>query len=111
MNVQKNVEQYFAMVTELEKLLPVSANRQEWQSQRNEADALLTSIPSAIRNIQDLLLHAAAKIDTLHEQVSSARDQHLDRLRLVGLLPRNGYWASTHNIFLSSGLSDRGQNA
>lgn len=73
------------MVSELEKLLPVSAGRQDAHPQLNDADTFLKSIPSAIRNIQDLLLHTAAKIDALNERVSTARDLHVDRLRAVSL--------------------------
>jgi hypothetical protein len=39
--VQENVEQYMVMVAELEKLLPLSATRQEGKKQSNDTEEFL----------------------------------------------------------------------
>ena len=81
--LQKNIEQYSAMVSELERLLPLSAGRQDWRPQSRNADDLLTSIPAAIQNMSDLFKYASAKIASLHDRIEAAREQHVLQLRQV----------------------------
>lgn len=87
MLLQKNLEQYFAVVAELEKLLPVSASRQDWPIGNGNADTFLSSIKSAVQNVNDLLMHAASKINALTERMGAAKERHLERLRQVRFCP------------------------
>ncbi len=76
------------MVSELEKLLPLSANsRQDWASRSRSADDLLRSIPAAIQNMSDLFKYASAKIASLHDRIEAAREQHVEKLRQARLCP------------------------
>ena len=83
--LQKNVEQYFAMVSELEKLLPLSASRQDSHAQHQGADDLLRAIPAAIQNMSDLFKYASARIAFLHDRIETAREKRVKRLRQASL--------------------------
>lgn len=93
MLLQKNIEQYVAIVSELEKLLPMSSSRKDGRAQNQSADDLLTSIPAAIQNMSDLFKYASARIATLHDRVETAREQHVQKLRQASL-----FWHQRNNL-------------
>lgn len=81
--LQKNVEQYYAIVVELEKLLPTTSR----QAAREDADTLLRSIPATMQNMSDLFKFASAKLAALHERVEALKDGCLDTLQAVSFSP------------------------
>jgi len=83
LGAQRDVEQYTVMVRELEKLLPLSAAYKD-KAQGNDADEFLRSLPAAMLNMRDLLVHIAAKMEALHTRIEDAKVHFLGQQRAGG---------------------------
>lgn len=75
------VEQYRAMVGELEVVLPGAAGASGMDAQGVDAGQALSE---TLNNLHDVFIHVAADLDTLHEAVAAAKEAHLARQRQVG---------------------------
>jgi hypothetical protein len=88
--VQETMEQYRALVAELEALLPAQLSRKQQQYQQDGdgdgggATAALAALPVVLNNLHDFFNHVAARLEKLHDGVAAARDAFLERRRQVG---------------------------
>lgn len=87
--VQETMEQYRALVAELEALLPAQLSRKQQQYQQEDGDgggaaAALAALPVVLNNLHDFFNHVAARLEKLHDGVAAARDAFLERRRQVG---------------------------
>lgn len=83
------MQQYRALVAELEALLPAQLSRKQQQHQQDDGDgggatAALAVLPVVLNNLHDFFNHVAARLEKLHDGVAAARDAFLERRRQVG---------------------------
>lgn len=87
------MEQYRALVVELEALLPAQLGRKQQQQQQDGggggASAAFTALPVMLHNLHDFFNHVAARLEKLHEGVAGTREAFLERRRevLTALFP------------------------
>jgi hypothetical protein len=87
--VQETMEQYRALVAELEALLPAQLSRKQQQYQQEDGDgggaaAALAALPVVLNNLHDFFNNVAARLEKLHDGVAAARDAFLELRRQVG---------------------------
>ena len=75
------MQQYQKLVAELEHVLPVRGAGGA-RAQAAAADPL-QSLPTALHNLHEFFTYVAARLERLHEAVTTAKDAHLATRRRV----------------------------
>lgn len=83
---QETMEQYRALVAELEVLLPPQLGSRKQQQDGGKTPAALAALPVVLHNLHDFFNHVAARLEKLHDGVASAREAFLERRREVGCM-------------------------
>ncbi|KAK9916411.1 hypothetical protein WJX75_002273 [Coccomyxa subellipsoidea] len=78
---QEGVAQYAAIAADLQRVLPASTAPTQ---QRPGAEDALQALPGALANLHGLLMHVAARLDSLHERLADAKQAHLIQLAAEG---------------------------